>query len=477
MLTHKARFFLSSIVESSQDSIVTIDFNGTITSWNRAAEQLYGHSASEAIGQNLLTLTFPQNLAEVLRNVEQVKHSRKVEVFDSVRIHKEGQEMTLEVVMSPVKDDAGDVIGVSTIARDVTLNRYLNEALQKSEKSLSAIFTQAAVGLSEIDPDGRFLRVNDELCRILGRGRDELLGLSIREVTHPEDLAKSLAEVQRAYSHHQPVSLDKRYLRPDGSIVWASSHLTPLLVGASEVQSFLVVTSDLTLRRQAEAILKEAHDELEKRVQERTRQLQEEVMEKQQLQTQRNELMRRIVQVQEEERGRIARELHDNLGQHLTAILMAIQALNNQPADLPEGERRASAKDLAGALRDYAHKWKSDDMVVHFSVSSLNKEVRISREAETALYRIMQETLTNVQRHARASLVSIILENMQQSLTLIIEDNGQGFDVKSSTFKNRLGLVGMHERMELVGGTLEIESVIGVGTTVYARVPLDGNSP
>jgi PAS domain S-box-containing protein len=122
-----AKFFLAAIVESSRDSIVTVDFDGVITTWNKAAEQLYGYRAGEAIGQQLVQLTFPRNLSEVLRNIENVKQSQKVEVFDSVRINKGGHEMHLEVSMSPVKDEHGRVVGVSTIARDHTAAKLLQQ--------------------------------------------------------------------------------------------------------------------------------------------------------------------------------------------------------------------------------------------------------------------------------------------------------------------------------------------------------------
>jgi PAS domain S-box-containing protein len=122
-----ARFFLASIVDSSQDSIVTVDFHGIITTWNKAAERLYGYPADEAIGQELVQLTLPQNINEVLANIENVKHGRRVEVFDSVRIKKGGQEMHLEVVMSPVKDEQGRIVGVSTIARDHTAVKLLEQ--------------------------------------------------------------------------------------------------------------------------------------------------------------------------------------------------------------------------------------------------------------------------------------------------------------------------------------------------------------
>jgi PAS domain S-box-containing protein len=118
---------LAAVVESSRDSVVTVDFHGIITTWNKAAEQVYGYSADEAIGQELVQLTLPQDLSEVLGNIEKVKQSQKVEVFDSVRINKGGQEIHLEVSMSPIKDEQGQVVGVSTIARDHTAAKLLEQ--------------------------------------------------------------------------------------------------------------------------------------------------------------------------------------------------------------------------------------------------------------------------------------------------------------------------------------------------------------
>ncbi|HVF27128.1 MAG TPA: CheR family methyltransferase, partial [Pyrinomonadaceae bacterium] len=116
----EAKFFLASIVESSKDSIITINLNGTITSWNNGAEWLYGYAANEAVGKPVTMLTLPEDLKQVLANIERIRHSQKVEVYDTVRTHKDGHEINLEIVLSPVKDDKGEVIGASTVARDVT---------------------------------------------------------------------------------------------------------------------------------------------------------------------------------------------------------------------------------------------------------------------------------------------------------------------------------------------------------------------
>jgi PAS domain S-box-containing protein len=116
----EAKFFLAAIVETSNDSIITIDFQRNITSWNKAAQHLYGYTAQEAIGKNLTLLTLPEDLSGILNNVDAIEHSREVLIFDTVRHTKEGQRIHLEIVMSPVLNPLGEVIGISTIARNVS---------------------------------------------------------------------------------------------------------------------------------------------------------------------------------------------------------------------------------------------------------------------------------------------------------------------------------------------------------------------
>ncbi|GAB2601997.1 CheR family methyltransferase [Spirosoma areae] len=131
----EANYFLASIVESSQDSVLTVNFDGIITSWNKASETLYGYPTAEAIGQPLQMLTLPQDLTEVLSNTAKIKEYERVETYETVRVNKNGQELNLEVVLSPVKDAAGQVIGISTVARDITQRKTASEvALQESDR-------------------------------------------------------------------------------------------------------------------------------------------------------------------------------------------------------------------------------------------------------------------------------------------------------------------------------------------------------
>ncbi|ONF95090.1 Blue-light-activated protein [Sphingomonas jeddahensis] len=147
---------------------------------------------------------------------------------------------------------------VAVLFNDISARRAAEIALRASEDRLSAIFAEATVGLSEVSLDGRFLRVNDELCRLLGRDRNALLTASVFDVTLPEDIGPSLAAIDATVRTREPRALDKRYLRPDGTIVWANSRLARLHDPDGGSGNLLVVTVDLTERRAAEQRLRES---------------------------------------------------------------------------------------------------------------------------------------------------------------------------------------------------------------------------
>ncbi|MBC7238108.1 MAG: GAF domain-containing sensor histidine kinase, partial [Chloroflexi bacterium] len=218
------------------------------------------------------------------------------------------------------------------------------------------------------------------------------------------------------------------------------------------------------------------------------------------------QLLDRLITVQEEERRRIARELHDQTGQSLTSLIMVLKLLEEADSSVPirpyieeardmavqilRGVRdlalqlRPSALDDLGLLAAFRHYFRRYEtrfrLPVDFQVLGVSQE-RLPPDVETALYRIMQEALTNVARHAQATNVSVLLEMRKGRVKLIIEDDGQGFDVArvmgSRAHERNLGLYGMRERATLVGGMFTIESTPGVGTTVFVEIPLGEGGP
>nr|WP_274382919.1 PAS domain S-box protein [Methylorubrum extorquens] len=173
-------------------------------------------------------------------------------------LHRHGrpEKVWMDLDYSPVPDEVGRPAGVLCVLAETTERVASERGLRESEQRLAAIFAAATVGLSESGADGRFLRVNDELCRILGRTPDELLRLGIADVTHREDVMPSLNALEQAARTGGAASLDKRYLRPDGATAWANSRVTRLPDADGRPGNLLVVTVDLTERHDAEERLR-----------------------------------------------------------------------------------------------------------------------------------------------------------------------------------------------------------------------------
>jgi PAS domain S-box-containing protein len=172
----EAKFFLASIVESLEDSVVSVDFNTIITSWNKGAERLYGYSAEEVIGKPLTMLTLPEDLHQVLANIETVRRGGKVKVYETERIHKDGHHIHLLITLSPVKNDGGEIIGVSTVARDITKRRQSEEGLRESHLRMVEILESINDAFYAVDPDFNFTYVNKKAEEWWGRKRETLIG-------------------------------------------------------------------------------------------------------------------------------------------------------------------------------------------------------------------------------------------------------------------------------------------------------------
>jgi signal transduction histidine kinase len=254
-------------------------------------------------------------------------------------------------------------------------------------------------------------------------------------------------------------------LRKDGTRFFASGLVMPLLGGESP--GFVKIARDQTTRLEAE-----------KSVQEK-------------------EMLRRLVVAQEDERRRVARDLHDHLGQQLTSLRLKIESLKkiaeektvyrdleqveaiaeqlDRDVDFLAWELRPASLDDLGlriTLANFVKQWSDYTGVkAEFHQAGLGKNL-LNFEIETNLYRIAQEALNNIYKHAKAKNVSVLLEKRGKLVSLIVEDDGVGFNVEAKSNRRKgLGLVGMHERARICGGTLEIESAKDKGTTIYARVP------
>jgi signal transduction histidine kinase len=300
--------------------------------------------------------------------------------------------------------------------------------------------------------------------------------------------------------------------RPCGDKVCVLPHPVPLRDASGEIVGAVNMLVDITDRKRAEEDLRGTRDELERRVEERTAELAKvnealkaEIESHKRTDAARTEFMQQLINAKEAERHRIAREIHDQMGQHLTALILGLKLLKDvMPESSTARERLQQLQELADligkemhhvalelrptalddfglytTLVNYIEEWSERSGVgVDFHSSGLEEE-RLPSPIETALYRMVQEGLTNVLKHAQARRVSLIARRSSDHVLAILEDDGRGFNVDvlngAGGPRGRLGLLGMRERVLLVGGTLTIESTPGGGTTIFARIPLPVN--
>ncbi len=373
------------------------------------------------------------------------------------------------------RDASGAVVEIDGLLRDVTSSVRLRNALAEEQARMQATFDQTALGVAEGTVGGRLTRVNPRYCEILGRSEEEILSRRFGDYTHPDDreAEKVHLEIIRRGS---PLSYsrEKRYLRPDGTVVWVT--ITVSLVRPLEGREpfFSAILEDVTARREAEREAAESRTRLARYAETLTLAI-------------------------EAERTRIAQEIHDALGQALTSLKMDIawvrrrlsrdvDAVIGAPiTDRLEGmatfidETIVVARRLAGELRpaildslglapalrahaiDFARR---TEIVFDCDVA----DVPLARTTATALYRIALEACTNVARHAGATHIWLSLHAKGEDAILEIRDDGVGFDPAALT-RSGMGLVGITERAMLAGGQARILSTPGGGTTILVRVP------
>ena len=429
--------------------------------------------------------------------------------------------------------------------------RHSQLRLQVSRANFADLYEFAPVAYFTVDDRGRIEQANLLAARLLGKERQDLRQLWFKDFVAngcESIFAKHLGEVFNGKRRHQ---CDLKLRRADGSSVDVQLVSAQATVEAGEPCTCRMAVVDISYRKRAEEALRAAHETLESRVLARTRELSEtnhaleaqihrcermdkalrqahqelgkrvqertaelwqtnqvlqaEVVQRKQAEEARQVVLRHLVEVQEAERRRVARELHDQFGQEVTALRLGLSAIKEQlPPESPLQGRliemtelvdtvlhdvhnlvwrlRPPALDDLGltmALERYTSEWsRLTGVPVHYHHRGYSGQ-RLPSQIETTFYRISQEALTNISKHARAKRVSVILEYQAEQVGLIIEDDGRGFAVerilkKPPNAQGNMGLLGMRERAMLAGGTWNIESARGSGTTVFVRIPIRG---
>src|SRR5918995_7017032 len=244
--------WLAAIVDFSSDAVLSKRLDGTITSWNAAAERMYGYPAAEAIGRSIESIV-PEDRRDELRGMdERLARGERVPPFETVRVTRDGRRIDVALTMSPIIDDTGAVVGASGIARDISERRRAEEALRRSQAELKDFVENSAVGLHWVGPDGIILWANQAELDLLGYTQDEYLGRHIAEFH--VDQAAIEAILERLHCNEQLNNCEARLRCKDGSIrhVLVSSNV---YFENGEFVHTRCFTSDITVRKQAEIVI------------------------------------------------------------------------------------------------------------------------------------------------------------------------------------------------------------------------------
>lgn len=376
-------------------------------------------------------------------------------------------------------DAAGKLDYISGVFFDITERVLAAQKLRESNERFAAVFENAAIGISIADAQGRIIAANPRFQEMLGYHAGELLAKTFPEITHPEDLPKNLELFQEMMTgKSEGYQLEKRFLRKNGEYFWARVTVSSIKETKEQPPYSLAVVSDITLRKQIQEKLEESARNL-------------------------RYLATQLLTAQERERQRISRDLHDDLGQSLVALKLQLQTIieREEPADLTELRQKlvtqiAFIDGIVNNVRRLCMNLRPttlDDLGLIVALKRLFKEFGalhgikfsldledvlelLSPQAQIIIYRIFQESLTNIAKYAQAARIAVTIKRENGTIFFTVEDNGKGFDLKQARTravgKRGLGLVAMEERVRMLGGTLEMQSQKGIGTKISFRIPV-----
>jgi PAS domain S-box-containing protein len=385
----------------------------------------------------------------------------------------------------------------TTIARQLMQaieHKHDADALRESEARMRATVEQATAGVVRYDTQGRFAFTNRTFCQMLGYTESELIGKTIADVTHRDDVKENMRSFRRMIRDGKPFEIEKRYIRKDGSILWADVSVSAVRGPNGKTQSTVAVIVDITARKKAEVALQASKELLEQRVRERTgklrvanKQLQAEIERRKGLEGQ-------ILEVSDREQQRLGQELHDGLCQHLTAVAFMARSVglrlkHHRVIDVKDIEKIAELVNAAATdtrnLSRALHRMDVDAAGFVTALEDLvDREIwkipcrldvkpsfHIGDDATAAqLYRIAREAVINANKHAQPREIVVKLERSQQGMVLRIVDDGVGVP-NEPKLRQGLGFHIMKYRAQLLGGRLEIDSPKKGGTRVSCYLP------
>jgi len=469
----EVRLRLATIVESSDDAIISKDLEGVIVSWNRGAQRIFGFTEAEEIGQPI-TIIIPLELQEEENKIlQRLWAGESIEQYETLRVTKEGKKVNVSLMICPLKDSTGRIIGASKIARDITERKQTQDNLRESEERLRLAVETGRMYAFEWDPATDLIERSGECSDIFSWIDDSAhdTGRQFAARVHPDDRERYVATTETGLTAASPTyQTSYRVLRPDGSVTWLEESGRAFFDAQGKMLRAIGIGVDVSDRKHAEeAILG---------------------------------IGRKLIEAHEQERTRIGRDLHDDIVQRL--VLLAIE-LGGVQQDVPESaselrtrigtlqneatqitndvqllshELHSSKLDylgIVGATKNFCKEF-GERQKVEIDFQSHDLPTGLPRELSLSLFRVLQEALRNATKHSGIKRFEVRLWGSTGEIHLNVSDLGAGFDTETAMKSTGLGLTSMQERVRLVGGELSINSQPKGGTTIHARVPFNSIS-
>jgi PAS domain S-box-containing protein len=467
----RTNYLLAAIVDSSDDAIVSKTLQGIITSWNKSAEKLFGYSAAEAVGQHITLIVPPDRLAEESDILSRLSRGEKIDHCETVRRRKDGSLVEVSLSISPVKDSAGRIVGASKVARDITAQKRAERALRESEQRYRTVTDAAPLMVWMSGPDKLCYYFNKGWLDFVGRTLEQESGNGWTENIHPDDSDRFQRIYASCFDARRPFEMEYRLRHHTGQYRWIFDRGLPRFAPDGTFEGYVGGCLDIHDRKEAAERIRVADETL------------------------------RLMKTQDEERRRIARDLHDSAGQTLTVLSLSLAQLINQ-AELIAPDLARQGKEIEQVVQQLYREIRTTSYLLHPPLldeaglpSALGWYVqgvaqrsgiaidlditdnfgRLPPDMELAIFRMVQECLTNILRHSESKTARIRVARERESIRLEVRDQGKGISperlAEIHSRGSGVGISGIRERLRQFHGDVKVEST-GAGTTVLASIPL-----
>jgi PAS domain S-box-containing protein len=455
---------LRRVVTAAPLIIWSIDRDGKIILAEGRALSDLNVDPSHIIGQDIFEL-----LKESPKIVGDI---RRAMAGEEVATEVQGGNGIYETRYAPLRNEAGEVIGVVAMALNINERVEMENALRASEARFRTIFESSAVGKAILDLQTQIVVANHSLQTMLGYSNAELSGRNLKDLLLPLDYQNNRALFEDFFKGGDNIiQLEQRLLDKENRLVWGNFTFSWMRKSNGDPWFAILMVEDITARKQAEAEL--------------------------------SEVKRQLIMSREAERLRLAQDLHDEPLQELYGVMFTLSDFGKyiqQPEGLEELQNtqvqvshlvdslRGICRDLRppalspfgleGAIQELAERFQNDHPQIQLDLDMMNDGQLLDEHVRLTLFRIVQQALSNIVRHAQASQVSIRFAFDASQIELVIKDNGKGFNVPrrwvSLVRQGHLGLAGAAERVETVDGKFNVYSQPGAGTTIHVTVPRHG---